>query len=151
VQTLPRAASAIRRSPGKALLAASIALLIIIAAVFASHTSLFADATSMQPTSFTELYFADRHALPAHMQADKVYDASFVIANHTKTTQTYRYTVTTQTVSAIAVQPPVTVRLAAGATATQRIHVKTPIPDQTTLVTVVLDGTDQVIRFYALP
>jgi len=151
VHTLPRAIRALRQSPLKAVLVVAGAVLIIAGTTVAANTTLFADATSFKPQAYTELYFTDPHDLPKTMKADTVYDTSFTITNHSETAHTYRYIVTVQTESSIAVQPPASIRVAAGATATQRIHLKTPVPDQTTLVTVALEGTDQVIRFYALP
>jgi hypothetical protein len=135
----------------KIMLAVGILLIVLGGSMLTSNVALFADATSYQPKSFTELYFAQPDALPKVMHTDVVYTAPFTIVNRTSARQTYHYTITVQTESAIAVQPPVAITLMPGEAVTKNALLKAPVPDQPLLVSINLKGTDQVIRFYAAP
>jgi hypothetical protein len=152
VQKHPSALGAQLRSRSGFILRALIIVVIAFAASSAvSRTALFGSATAVQPQPFTELYFADPDALPKTIQFERDYSAGFVIANRTDTARKYTYDVTVQTESAIVRHDPVTVTVAANDMSLQYVTFQTPVPNQTTTVTVSLEGTDQIIRFYAAP
>lgn len=117
---------------------------------WAVRTPVFAMATTVQPQSFTELYFADVQQVPERVQADKTYNIRFVIANHTGSDRQYAYTVSVQSVSSIKHEPPVSVRIAAGERGEQQYALQSPVPGEPLVFTVTLD-TNEVIRFYARP
>jgi hypothetical protein len=152
VQKHPRALSAQLRSRSGFILRALIIIVIAFAVSTAvSRTALFGSATAAQPQPFTELYFADPDALPKTVQFERDYSIGFVIANRTDATRKYTYDVTVQTESAIVRHDPVTVTVAAHDMTLQYVTFQTPVPTQTTTVAISLEGTDQVIRFYAAP
>jgi hypothetical protein len=126
-----------------------VALLVVADAI--GHTSLFAEATSAQPQSFTELYFAQPNALPKYIRTSTKYDVPFVISNHNTTAARYTYIVTVQTDAAIVRQKPVTIAVAQGTASVIHASVTSPVPNEQVLVTIALEHTNQFIQFYAQP
>lgn len=151
MQVRKRTIGALHYGLDKLLLVVGVVLVILSVVLFAGSTSLFADATSYQPKPFTELYFTSPHSLPKTIHADTVYQVPFAIVNRTSVPQTYRYVITVQAQSAIAVQPAVSVTLLPGQSRRQNAVIKAPVPDQPLLTSITLKDMNQSIRFYARP
>jgi uncharacterized membrane protein len=152
VQTLPRVWLLLKQSRlSQVICGAIIAAIIVAGGVWASHSQLFADATSLPKQQFTELYFTDPRTLPAHLAYGQSYTVRFTIANRSDKTQTYTYQTIIQTASAISAQDPVTVTVPAGKTTIQTVKLSTPVPNSVTLVHIGLSGNNQQIQFYAKP
>jgi hypothetical protein len=116
-----------------------------------SRSSLFADATSVRPQTYTELYFADPANLPTKLQTDRTYHVSFAIANRTVTTKQYVYDVVVQTDAAIVRQLPTTVTVPSGGMIAPMVHFSAPVPNETLLVSISLEHTNDAIQLYIRP
>lgn len=100
-------------------------------------------STTRRPTPYTELYFADFHALPVVAQPSRSYPFAFVVANHTGRFVDYRVTAQAAAGSRSVVLTEMTIGLDDGARAERTVPF-TPAPHNRYVVTISLGNGEAI-------
>ena len=102
-----------------------------------------------QRTPYTQLYFADPKALPAHLQVNKNNVFEFTIENNEGRALSYTYTVTLADPRSHTVASKATTTISDGQRTTRQVAVRPKHLNSKYLITITLQGTNQSIHFYA--
>jgi hypothetical protein len=102
-----------------------------------------------QRNPYTQLYFTDPKALPAHLKVNKNNVFEFTIENNEGREFSYTYTVTLADSRSHAVASKATTTISDGQRTTRQVAVQPKDLNSTYLITVTLQGANQSIHFYA--
>ena len=102
-----------------------------------------------QRNPYTQLYFADPNALPAHLQVNKNNIFEFTIENDEGRALTYTYTATLADSRSHTVASKATITISDGQRATRQVAVRPRDLNSKYLITITLQGTNLSIHFYA--
>jgi hypothetical protein len=100
-------------------------------------------STTRRPTPYTELYFADFHALPVVAQPGRTYPFAFVVTNHTGRFADYQVTAQAAAGGHSAVLGRMTIGLADGARAERTVPF-IPAPHNRYVLTIRLGNGEAI-------
>jgi hypothetical protein len=102
-----------------------------------------------QRNPYTQLYFADPKALPAHLQVNKSNVFEFTVENNEGRAFSYTYIVTLADSRSHAVASKATATISDGQSTTRQVSVQPKDLNSKYLITITLQGMNQSIHFYA--